>query len=140
MVALTVLAFLAEAVGASAAPAKPNLVLIFADDLGYGEIGAYGAHEIPTPNIDALAQSGVLFTDGYVSAAECAPSRAALMTGRYQQRFGFYYNPPPVSNPAYRRFGLAQTEVTLANELTGLGYITGLIGKPDQPSNSSSLG
>jgi arylsulfatase A-like enzyme len=114
---------------AAAARAKPNVVLIFADDLGYGEIGAYGAREIPTPNIDALGRSGAMFTAGYVSAPQCAPSRAALMTGRYQQRFGFYYNQPLPTDPAYRRFGLPLSEVTLASELARLGYATGVIGK-----------
>lgn len=112
-----------------AAAARPNLVLILADDLGYGEIGAFGGREVPTPNIDALARSGTLFTDGYASSPQCAPTRAGLMTGRYQQRFGFHFNPPPPTHPAFQRFGLPAAEVTLASELRRLGYVNGLIGK-----------
>jgi arylsulfatase A-like enzyme len=114
---------------AAAARAKPNAVLILADDLGYGELGAYGGRQIPTPNLDALARGGVQFTDGYASAPQCAPTRAGLMTGRYQQRFGFYNNPPPRDHPAWVRFGLPTGEVTLAEELKRQGYATGLVGK-----------
>src|SRR5215217_579253 len=92
---------------------KPNIVLIVADDLGYGELGAYGAVGIPTPNIDALARGGIRFTDGYVSADICAPSRAGLMTGKYQQRFGFYGNEPPPGDPHGAAFGLPAGERTL---------------------------
>ena len=121
---------LASTLAASArARPQPNLVLILADDLGSGEIGAYGARGIPTPNIDALARSGALFTDGYASAPQCSPSRAALLTGRYQQRFGHYNNPPPRSHPAFQRFGLPLSETTLAQELRRRGYATGLVGK-----------
>ena len=67
---------------------RPNIVLLFADDLGYGDVSCYGSKTIPTPHIDALARSGVRFTDAYVTAGTCSPSRAALLTGRYQQRFG----------------------------------------------------
>ena len=70
----------------------PNIVLIFADDLGYADTGVYGSKTIPTPNIDALAKRGVRFTDAYVTAGTCSPSRAGLMSGRYQQRFGFEFN------------------------------------------------
>ena len=66
-----------------------NVVLILADDLGYADISSYGSKTIPTPHIDALAADGVRFTDAYVTAATCSPSRAGLMSGRYQQRFGF---------------------------------------------------
>jgi arylsulfatase A-like enzyme len=102
---------------------RPNLVLILADDLGYGELGVYGGRDIPTPNLDALARSGALFTDGYASAHNCSPSRAALLTGRYQQRFGHHHNPP------HRRFGMPTSETTLAQVLRRRGYATGLVGK-----------
>ena len=78
---------------ATAAPKRPNILFIIADDLGYGEPGCNGGKDIPTPNIDKLAASGVRFSSGYVSAPFCAASRAAIMTGRYQTRFGFEYNP-----------------------------------------------
>lgn len=113
----------------ASAAAKPNVVLILVDDLGYGELGVYGGRQIPTPHIDALARSGVLLTDGYASAAQCAPTRAGLMTGRYQESFGFYYNPPAATNPAYPRFGLPADEVTLGQALQRQGYVTGLVGK-----------
>src|SRR4051812_29320381 len=74
---------------AHAADAKhPNVLVIVADDLGYGELSIQGSKDIPTPNVDSLAKSGVRFTSGYVSGPYCSPTRAALMTGRYQQRFG----------------------------------------------------
>ena len=65
-------------------PSRPNLVLIVADDLGYGELGCYGGAQIPTPHLDALAAGGVRMTQGYVTCPVCAPTRAALLTGRYQ--------------------------------------------------------
>src|ERR1039457_4915355 len=73
--------------------APPNIILILADDLGYGELGCQGNPQVPTPNIDALARQGVRFTSGYVTAPYCAPSRAGLMTGRNQARFGYDINP-----------------------------------------------
>ncbi|MBO0720517.1 MAG: sulfatase-like hydrolase/transferase [Blastocatellia bacterium] len=72
----------------AAAASKPNIIVILADDLGYGDTSAYGSKIIRTPNIDALAASGVRFTDGHVNHPVCAPSRAGLLTGRYQERFG----------------------------------------------------
>ena len=76
-----------------AKPRSPNVIVILTDDLGYGDLGAYGGKVIDTPNIDALAASGVRFTDGYATAAVCAPSRAGLISGRHQARFGFELNP-----------------------------------------------
>src|SRR5258708_33361693 len=75
------------------APAKPNIIVILADDLGYGDTSAYGSKVVRTPNIEALAASGVRFTDGHVTHPVCAPSRAGLLTGRYQERFGYEFNP-----------------------------------------------
>ena len=72
---------------------KPNFVIILADDLGYGDVGFTGSTQIATPHIDALASAGVIFTQGYVSAPVCGPSRAGLMTGRNQVNFGFDNNP-----------------------------------------------
>ena len=110
-------------------PRKPNIVLIVADDLGYGETGAQGyATDIPTPNIDAIATNGVRFTQGYVSAPLCSPTRAGLMTGRYQQRFGHEFNPGPQAN-ADSAFGLPRSETTLAERMKTLGYATGMVGK-----------
>jgi arylsulfatase A-like enzyme len=106
---------------AAAAP-RPNVVFIVADDLGYGDVGFHGCRDIPTPNIDALAASGVVCTSGYMSGPYCSPSRAGLMTGRYQQRFGHEFNPGP-------GHGLPISETTIAERLKAAGYATGLIGK-----------
>ncbi|MGC8793874.1 MAG: sulfatase [Bryobacteraceae bacterium] len=112
---------------ASAAP-RPNILFIAADDLGYGELGAQGSREIPSPNIDSIAAAGIRFTDGYVSCPVCSPTRAGWMTGRYQQRFGHEFNPGPAdrADPA---FGLPLSETTLADHLKKAGYATGLVGK-----------
>lgn len=103
----------------------PNIILIVADDLGYGDTGVYGSTLIKTPNIDALAHSGVRFTAGYVTHPVCSPSRAALMTGRYQQRFGYEFN--PVGRDATG--GVALNEVMIGQIMQRSGYRTGMIGK-----------
>jgi arylsulfatase A-like enzyme len=72
---------------------QPNIVVIVTDDLGYGELSIQGNPEIPTPHIDSIAEGGVRFTNGYVTAPNCSPSRAGLLTGRYQTRFGHEFNP-----------------------------------------------
>jgi arylsulfatase A-like enzyme len=123
---LPMLLFLAAG---SAAPAdRPNVVFIVADDLGYGEPGCYGGKEIPTPHLDALAAQGVRFTSGYVTAPFCAASRAALMTGRYQTRFGFEFNPIGAKN-ADPQIGLPADQKTVADYLRDAGYATALVGK-----------
>ena len=113
---------------AAAAGQKPNILVIVADDLGYGELGCQGWKDIPTPHIDSIARNGVRFTSGYVSCPVCSPTRAGLMTGRYQQRFGHEFNPGPVEL-ASDTFGLARDETTLAERLKAAGYATGLVGK-----------
>ncbi len=109
-------------------PAKPNIIVILADDLGYADLGCQGCRDVPTPHIDSIAQGGVRFTNGYVSAPLCSPTRAGLMTGRYQQRFGHEFNPGPARFVA-ENFGLPLSEVTMANMLKDAGYATGLVGK-----------
>src|SRR5213592_3919135 len=84
-------AWVACGVAVSAAD-QPNLVIFYADDLGWGECGCQGNKDIPTPNIDSLASNGVRFTQGYVAATYCSPSRAGLMSGRYPTRFGHEFN------------------------------------------------
>ncbi|MEM6885185.1 MAG: sulfatase [Verrucomicrobiota bacterium] len=106
---------------------KPNIVLILADDLGYQDLGYTGATEFKTPHIDKLAATGMVFTQGYANHSFCAPTRAALMAGRYQQRFGFETNTP--SSAAFKRGGLPKSEVTVATRLKQVGYRTGLVGK-----------
>ena len=103
----------------------PNIIVILADDLGYGDTGIYGSKIIKTPHIDALARRGVRFTRGYVTHPVCAPSRAALVTGRYQQRFGFEFNPVGRDDAG----GVDLREVTIAQLMRQQGYHTGLIGK-----------
>jgi len=107
---------------------KPNILVIVADDLGYRELGVQGCPDIPTPHIDSIARNGVRFTNGYVSCPICAPTRAGLMTGRYQQRFGFETNPGP-EQYADEKFGLPRSETTLAERLKSFGYATGMVGK-----------
>jgi arylsulfatase A-like enzyme len=109
-----------------AAEPKPNILVILADDLGYGDIGVHGGKDVRTPNIDSLAASGVRCSSGYVSAPMCAPSRAGFVTGRYQTRFGFEHN-PRVGDET--RLGLPLDQRTLADYLCGGGYATGLVGK-----------
>ena len=105
---------------------KPNILVIVADDLGYADPGFQGGKDIPTPHLDALAKSGARFTAGYVSGPYCSPTRAGLLTGRYQQRFGHEFNPGGAANDD---FGLSLDETTIANALKGAGYTTGLVGK-----------
>ena len=110
-----------------AAARKPNIIVIVADDLGWADLGVQGCKDIPTPNVDSLAKNGARFTNGYVSCPVCSPTRAGLMTGRYQQRFGHEFNPGP--GAASPDFGLPPDEITLANRLKAGGYATGMVGK-----------
>ena len=105
----------------------PNLVLILTDDQGYQDVGFNGCTDIPTPNLDSLATNGVVFTDGYVSFPVCGPSRAGLLTGRYQDRFGFTTNPS--IDPGNPVAGLPLEEETLAQVLQKVGYKSAVIGK-----------
>ncbi len=106
---------------------KPNIVILLADDLGYGDLSMHGSKQIKTPHIDALAKAGVRFTNGYVSAPYCSPTRAGLLTGRYQQRFGYEFNPVLAKNGG--KDGLPLGQRTLADYLRAAGYVTGLFGK-----------
>src|SRR6478735_2291155 len=83
---------LVTAISINAQTRKPNVVVFLSDDVGYGEYGFQGNKQIPTPNIDSIAAGGVRFTQGYVSGPYCSPTRAGLMTGRYQTRFGHEWN------------------------------------------------
>jgi arylsulfatase A-like enzyme len=122
------LSVLATVVPASAADGrKPNILVIVADDLGHGDLGFTGCRDILTPNLDALARSGVRCSNGYVSGPYCSPTRAGLLTGRYQQRFGHEFNPGGEGGAA--GFGLPVSETTIADRLRAAGYATGLVGK-----------
>lgn len=106
---------------------KPNIITILADDLGSGDVGFMGCEDIPTPNLDSIAKHGVRFTCGLVSHPLCSPTRAGLLTGRYQQRFGHEYNPQ--YDPSDAKAGLPTSEVTLPQLLKQAGYATGIVGK-----------
>lgn len=110
---------------ALAASAPPNIVILFADDLGYGDVGCYGAEGYATPNLDAMAAGGARFTDFYVPAPVCTPSRGALMTGCYPMRIGLAHR---VLFP-YSTRGLNPDEVTVAELLKSAGYDTAMLGK-----------
>jgi len=105
----------------------PNIIIILTDDQGYGDVGFNGSTEIPTPGIDRIANNGVVCTNAYVSFAVCGPSRAGLITGRYQDRFGFSRN--PLLAPKDSTMGLPQGEETMAALLKRAGYKTGVLGK-----------
>ena len=106
-----------------AAPARPNVIMLFIDDLGYGDIGAFGCKDIPTPHIDRLAEEGVMLTQTYVSNPPCSPSRASLMMGMYGQRFGKYGMSRGMPIPA--------DKPTFAEIFRDHGYVTGQVGKWD---------
>lgn len=111
---------------------KPNIIVIYADDLGYADLGVQGSvKDIKTPNIDLLANEGIRFTAGYVTAPQCSPSRAGLLTGCYQQRFGLDEIP---DGP------LPLTEITIADRLSKAGYTTGQIGKWHLEPNAVTKG
>jgi arylsulfatase A-like enzyme len=115
--------FISATAASAAAHARPNILLIVADDLGYADVGFHGCKDIPTPHLDALAAAGARFTSGYVSGPYCSPTRSALLTGRYQNRYGHEFN------PAGPTAGMPVTESTLADRLKAAGYATGLVGK-----------
>lgn len=107
----------------AAVPAGPNVLVIYLDDMGWAQPGCYGGKLASTPNMDALAAGGMRFTDGYVSACVCSPSRVGLMTGRYQARTGHDANP---NRPGTE---LLLSETTMAQRMKAAGYTTGIVGK-----------
>ncbi len=118
----------------SFAQKQPNIVFLFSDDAGYADFGFQGSKEMITPNLDKLAKSGITFTQGYVTDATCGPSRAGLMTGKYQQRFGY----EEINVPGYMSenskflgddMGLPLDQVTIADYLKKLGYTSAMYGK-----------
>lgn len=118
------LCFLVAGLLTVSSPAKPpNVLILLADDLGWADLGFQGSKDVLSPHLDQFAAQSVRFTDGHVTASVCSPSRAGLMTGRYQQRFGHEANTPPNDQ------GMDLKQVTMADALKKLGYRTGVIGK-----------
>jgi arylsulfatase A-like enzyme len=110
-----------------ALPARPNVVLILMDDLGYGDIGSYGVPDARTPAIDRIAREGVKLTDFYANGANCSPTRTGFITGRYQQRSGIEWPLGSVAGDSMR--GVLPSDASLPRQLKSAGYATGLIGK-----------
>ncbi|WP_442505143.1 sulfatase-like hydrolase/transferase [Novipirellula sp. SH528] len=131
---LIVITMLLAMLSTATAADKPNIVLLFADDAGYGDFGFHGSHHFKTPNLDQLAKSGVLLKSFYVSGATCGPSRAGLLSGKYQQRFGYEeINVPGIMSEHSKllgdEMGLPTELQTMGDHLQGLGYHTGIFGK-----------
>jgi arylsulfatase A-like enzyme len=113
--------FFASELVSAAEPKRPNIIVILADDLGYGDLGAQGQErEVRTPNLDRLAAEGVRCTAGYVTSPQCSPSRAGLLTGRYQQRYGIDTIPD---------MPLPLAAITIPERIKAAGYTSGHIGK-----------
>src|SRR3569833_1662054 len=128
LISLYVIIGLVASIAMAVEPPPPNIVVILADDLGYAHLASAGYNEIATPNIDSIARNGVRCTNAYVSCPVCSPTRAGLLTGRYQQRFGHEFNPALVKNGGQGQ-GLPVEERTIADRLQAAGYRTALIGK-----------
>jgi arylsulfatase A-like enzyme len=122
-IALLVIIATSATMALAATEKRPNILIFLSDDVGWAEFGFQGGKDIPTPNIDSIAKNGVRFTQGYVAATYCSPTRAGLMTGRYPTRFGHEFN------SVARQAGLPLTETTIADRFRSLGYATCAIGK-----------
>src|SRR5688572_11177782 len=120
---------LAISVSFANAASKPNVIIIMADDLGYGDLGCYGHPSINTPNLDRMAAEGLRFTDFYSGQSLCTPSRAALMTGRFAIRSGMAGGPGRHVLYPKHPGGLPAEEITIAEGMKNKGYVTGAIGK-----------
>lgn len=127
--AICLCAVWATSLSAQSSVTRPNVVIILADDLGYGDLGCYGHPQFRTPRIDRLAAEGARLTQFNTPTAFCAPTRASLLTGRYPFRCGMTQNPAPDGGPAADALALPATEVTLAQVLKAAGYATGMVGK-----------
>lgn len=117
------LATVAFASLSAAETTQPNVILIISDDLGYADLGCQGSNQVQTPHIDSIAKNGTRFTHGYVTSPQCGPSRAGLLTGRYQARFGFE------SNAYARTPAIPVSEKLISDRMKAEGYVTGYVGK-----------
>jgi arylsulfatase A-like enzyme len=136
MIKRLLLCFAASLLACELFAKSPNLIIILTDDQGYNDVGFNGCTDIPTPNLDKLAADGVKFTDGYVSFPVCGPSRAGLLTGRYQDRFGFTAN--PTIDPTNPDAGLPKSEENIAEVLNKANYSSAIIGKWHMGSHPSN--
>lgn len=125
LLTFTLLGLIKDVDGQPGLNEKPNIIVFFTDDQGYGDVGCYGAEGIETPNFDQLARDGIRFTDFYVPATVCTPSRAAILTGKYPKRVNLHES---VIFP-FSQNGLPPKEITLAEMLKDQGYSTSCIGK-----------
>jgi arylsulfatase A-like enzyme len=116
-------------VGVAGYAASPSVIVILADDLGWGDVGFHGCKDVPTPAIDSLAANGVSFSAGYSAAPVCGPSRAGLLTGRYQNRFGYHDNIGPWGRAPGIEQGMPLEIKTMGDYFRELNYVTGMIGK-----------
>src|SRR5205809_779783 len=127
--ALALAALAAPALADEKATKKTNIIVILADDLGFGDRGCYGHPRFKTSNLDRLAAEGIRLTQFNTPMPFCAPTRASLMTGRYPFRCGLTANPAPDFGGQYKELGLPTSEITLAQLFHGAGYATGMVGK-----------
>lgn len=108
---------------------RPNVIILLADDLGYGDLACFGHPKFKTPNLDKMAGEGARLTQFNTPTPFCAPTRASLLTGRYPFRCGMTANPAPDFGGRYTELGLPNSEITLAELFSGAGYVTGMVGK-----------
>ena len=121
---LVAASFPSASIAAVEAPARPNIVLIYADDLGYGDVGCYGATAVQTPNVDRLAREGLRFTSGYCAASTCTPSRYAMTTGQYASR-----KKGTGILPGDANLVVPTDRATMPSILSRQGYATAVVGK-----------
>jgi arylsulfatase A-like enzyme len=129
ILAVAICAIAMSSINAQPSASRPNVVLIITDDVGYGDLGSYGAPDIKTPNIDSLAKAGVKMTQFYANGSSCTPTRAGLITGRYQDRVKLDHPLGHASTPEGKTAGLAASGRSLPQLMKSAGYATALIGK-----------
>src|SRR5688500_3723836 len=129
LIALVGLVLVLSASGQARGADRPNVIIILADDLGYGDLGCYGHPKFKTPHLDRMAAEGAKLTQFNCPAPFCAPTRASLMTGRYPFRCGMVANPAPDGGSQADALHLPESEITIAQLFKQAGYATGMVGK-----------